>query len=387
MRNFIMGVALMAFCGGLLNLSAADLVLKNGKVYKSYRVKSVKNDKVVVAFLGQDGAPDVAEINVADLPDDTVKALGVNQQAAQAVSPAEKITSQVSARLKTDLAALSAGDSAGRQALLDQAAAVLKKELAPYYSDAEFETVWNSADGVIAKVVKVNSSTVLQLNEKIFIRSASQLSSRFRALVYATGCVMPFGNNEILPVFAFDEASAAEFALKNILTVIGETAPVAAAQDTTAAAAAPAAQVYPQYQPMEPVQPVVNNYYIYENDDDDDNKKVIVERRRRSYPVFVGGGVPVRPAPVPPANRPGVRPEPNPGNRPGMQPERPGTRPHERPNVRPSNRPGRPGSGTSRPSPKDRLSKSKDKSVVQRNKNAIHSYDHLPSWAQPRYSR
>ncbi|MBO5924591.1 MAG: hypothetical protein J6Q81_08765, partial [Lentisphaeria bacterium] len=55
------------------------------------------------------------------------------------------------------------------------------------------------------------------------------------------------------------------------------------------------------------------------------------------------------------------------------------------PNRRP--RPGRPGGNMSGSNSGRPPRFKRNKSTVQRSKNAIHSYDHLPSWAHPRYSR
>ena len=118
-------------------------------------------------------------------------------------------------------------------------------------------------------------------------------------------------------------------------------------------------------QPAAPAtQPVINNYYFYDDNDADDVVYVIRDGRRYILPY----------------RRPGNRPTVRPGNRPG---NRPAVRPENRPGNRPGNRPATPQEG--RPPVKDKFSK--DNSIIQRNDKKIHSYDRLPEWAQPRYSR
>ena len=344
---FLIAVCLMA---AGFSAAGADLTLKNGKVYRNYRIKSVLDDSATIAYMAQDGSPDIAVISLKDLPDNIVAALGVNVSSAGglnsgvagSVSTPEELAAQLSAQLKTEFAALPVDETSPRHFLINKSTELLKKKLAVFFSDAEFETVWVNSDGITAKVLKINRSPVLKVGEKVFIKSSTQLGNRFRAQIYATGCMMDSGG-ELLKVFTFDETSAVKFGMESILTTVGfkddktrTAVQSSSSADQTTVLAAPAT----------PVQPVVNNYYIY--DDDDKGEPIYVIRDGRRY----------NPPYLPP-----VRP-PRPGNRPGV------------PAVRPEN---------NRPSPKDKLSK--NKSTVQRDDKKIQSYEHLPDWAQPRYSR
>ena len=345
---FIAAALIFAF-----SAAGTDLVLKNGKVYKNYRIKSIQNDKATVAYMAADGVPDIVEVSLNDLPDNIVSALGISAavntagNAVQVAPLPENIVAQISLQLKKGLAAWPADDSKNRQYLICKAAENLKKQLAPYWSDAEFETVWNSTDGVFAKVTKVNKSAFLQVGEKVFIRSSTQLGNRFRVQVYAAGCMMDL-DNELLRVLALDENSAVNIAWENILSAIGGKYVLSdsAVKNTNT-------PVVQNIKSGSAVQPVVNNFYISE--DDDENDQIYIIRDGRRY------------------RKPGVRP-PRPADRPAVRPE-------NKPSVTvPGNRP-----GNNRPANKDNFSK--NKSVIQRDDKKIHSYDHLPDWALPRYSR
>ena len=368
-KMIVWGVFALSAVAGL-SLTAADLTLKNGQVYRNYRIKSVNGNKTVVLYIARDGSPDSVEVDTDLLPDSISNALGIASSAGEASESVEKlqtpelVAAEVSAQIRIDLAGVSAKDTVGRQAAAVKAAETLKRNLLPFFTDAEFETVWNGSDGVLAKVTKVNKSSYIKSGDKVFIRSSSHLGNRFRAQVYATGCMMQFGNNEMLRVVTFDESSAIKFALENIFSSIGHgdlmknsgtdrNADKNVSNSSSQTAVTPA---------QTPLQPIVNNYYLL--DDNDDDYGFYVVRDGRSYfPAY-------RPANRPGSHRPVVRPE----NRPGSH----------RPVVRPENRPGeRPESN--RPSPDDKSPR--DKSIIQRSNRKVHSYDHLPDWAQPRYAK
>ena len=348
-----------AVCAIILPVAAADLVLKNGRVYKNYRIKTVSADKVTIAFLASDGSPDIAEVKLSDLPSEITASLGISSpnkvvaEKKNSIARPEDLIVQLSDQLKKEFAALPAGEIDTRRLLISKASELLKKKLAAYFSDAEFETVWNSAEGITARVTRVNKSSFLKVGDKVFIRSSTQLGNRFRAQVYAAGCMVVV-NGERLQMMGFDENSAVNFAMECILSAIGFKEDQGNVKKLPSDGSAANTTVPPAVE-----KPVINNYYVY---DDDDEPVYIIRDGRRYYPPYPSGRYPSRPG-----NRPAVRPE---NNRPAVRPE------NNRPAVRPEN---------NRPSPKEKLSK--NKSIIQRDDSKIHSYDHLPDWAQPRYSR
>ena len=346
----VTGIFLSLFLlSAVFTAAGADLTLKNGQVYKNYRMKTIKSQQAVIAFMAEDGSPDIAEINIADLPDDIARALGIlektNEVPAQADNKPENVTAQVAEQLKNDLALLQSDDASGKLKLLVKFADTLKKGLAAYVSDAEFETIWNGTDGIIAKVTRINRSSFLKLNERVFIRSTSHLGNRFRAQVYAAGCLMQFGKDEMLQVLTFDENSAVKFAMENILSVVDDKTLLKKEENSSSASGqGTPAKLAADSQTAPVITPTVNNYYLYDNNSADDVVYVIRDGRRY------------------------ILPHHRPGNRPGGKP----------PVVRPVNPP-------PRPPVKDKFSK--NKSIIQRSEDKIHSYDHLPEWARPRYSR
>ena len=371
-KSVIWGVLLLTTAAFDIVIGA-DLTLKNGQVYKNYRIKAVEGNKAAVLYITDDGSPDIAEINVALLPDNIAGALGIDKSSAASVPAVavsqsdlpEHVAAKIASQLKIDLLSIAANDVQAQQAAEAKATEDLKKNLSPYSTDAEFETVWNGSDGIIARVLRIHKSGYMKVGDKVFIRSSSQLGNRFRAKVYATGCMTPLGSKEMLRVVTFDEASAVKFAVENIFSAVGrnESTKNSAADKNKTASVAPADQSsVPQV-----VQPVIYNYYL--DDDDDDDVVYVVRDGRRYFPPYRPGN-----------HRPAVRP--------GTRPHRPGERPGERPGRHPEKNPG--SSTGLRPHPNRPESGNKftpNKSIIQRSDKKIQSYDHLPDWALPRYSR
>ncbi len=343
MRIYLMIAAVLTGLLGSFSALSADLQLKNGQVYRNYRIKSLNENRAVVVYTLPDGAPDAVEISVDDLPDNVRSALGISGEGSSLskknITP-EEILIQTALALKNNLIPLTENDVAGKQILVNETTGRLQKELEPFISDAEFETVKNGSPLIAVRVLKVNRSTVLKTGEPIFIHSSSQLGNRFRAQVYSTGCKMAW-NGKILRVFALDKKTAVKIAMENILSSPGIKEQIYndKAKNINGNKTETAPKTVPQ---------VVNNYYV---DDDDDDTPVYVVRGRRRY---VNQRPPRPPRPAVPENRPTGRPE-------------------------------KPNSPEQKPSSQDKFSK--NKSIVQRDNNKIHSYEHLPAWAQPRYSK
>ncbi len=386
-----MGIVVFSLLGGG-TVVGADLALNDGRILKNYRIKSVSADKAVVLFIADDGAPNIAEINVDLLPDNVAAALGINTPvpdagsapAAVRVNTPEYVVAQEAARLKTELAAIPEIYVQGRQQAAARVADTLMKKLSPFRSNAEFETLRIGADGAVVRVLRVHNSSYIKVGDLLFLQGVLNPARRFRATVYATGCMADAGNNEMLRVVTSEETSAIKFALESIFVTLGQNKPVKN-EIADKASDAPVA-VQPVVQPVvqqAPGQPVINNYYYY--DDDNDDVVYVVRDGRRYVPMY-------RPGKPRPSVRPGKHPN-RPSGQPSVRPGKPPQQPGERPSVRPGKHPDRPvvqpsvrpGPPPKRPNPADKLPK--NRSAVQRSEKKVHSYDHLPDWAQSRFSR
>ena len=275
---------MLAVMCGFSGLTGADLTLKNGSVYRNYRIKSVENGQAVVVFTLPDGSPDMAAVPVSYLPDEIQK-----QYSVQNWQSCKNMTDKVAAaavQLKNSLGLLAAGDIRGREALAGTMKYELEKSAAEYKVSGNFEVVKNYSNGVLVRVLSSSNSSLLKKDSLIFVGGFQPVFQIFSETLYHSGTLVKLEQYGNVEIWNTSVKSAGLQAMEYIAGFAGDKnlAKAKAVKSLPAAAAAPAVSTAPVNTPAVESLPVPDMYYLL--DDNDLARNVyVVDRQPRRYRV------------------------------------------------------------------------------------------------------
>ncbi|MBE6366415.1 MAG: hypothetical protein E7052_00710 [Lentisphaerae bacterium] len=369
--NILGSLAVVFAC---VQLSGADLVLNDGRIYKNYRIKSVNNNIATVVYTLPDGTPDVVYLNAADLanaPAARVQPPAGSPGAAKKNTAAKKRKSWRSAKtlrgklmaageqLYDDVNALPANDWAGRSAMANRMRSQIQRVIAGMSEVADFKLIAANQNGALLRVVGTEPGAKFKSGQHIFVQNLSPRSRTFKLRVYPGGEIINYGNYGNVMVYADNDAAACDIAVGYIGNYLGDNTIF----NPLPPAAAAGNPVFPTHDQglangeQPPQNTVINNYYI-----EDDNRVPVV--------VWRNGGNRKPGKPGKPQRPPEKRPEP---------PQKPG-----RPDMAPGKQPHKP----EPPEPeKKRPTYKWSKSSVNKNSGHSGNYGVLPEWAVPGKTR
>ena len=304
------------------SLCGADLIDKDGRLYRNYRIKEVRNGKVEILHTLTDGSPESSWVRLERLPDVLQRRYQIKYKDWQTGKTLREKLVLAGRQLERDLSRFSSDDHNNRYALAGKLAGQLESVLAAYGETADFSLVAAERNGSLLRVVGTGVNSQLRSGQYIYMYKGKPELRAFRMKLYPTGDVMNHARYGKIAVYAENTQKAVESATDFIGRNIGMPSVFL-----------PPAQTYSRE--GDAGTGVVSNIYYVKDD-----------KRYRQ--------------PVPPPERPGqkpctpsVRPEQKPA-RPGQKPCTPAVRPEQKPDhsgqkpaapsVRPEQKPVAPGS-------------------------------------------
>ena len=169
MKNLASAVGILAVMISAAMVCGDDLRLKNGKVYKNYRIKSIQNGVAEVLFLSDDNKPDSVRVSQTVLPDEVLKkysALIKDQSLGRQMPGWVK-------GLEKSLSALDEKERAKRSLLLTGFRKQLAEAIAKEADMADFTVVANDKNGAVAQVVGSYPDSKFKSGQYVFIAGKS----------------------------------------------------------------------------------------------------------------------------------------------------------------------------------------------------------------------
>lgn len=335
MKQIFSGLTLL-FAWAAFSLNGADLVDKDGRLYRNFRIREVSNGRAAILYTLADGSPEIAYLPVSKLPDELQRQYPMSSE--KAVSRSRNWQSGRTLREKLNLAAqqldgdlkrLPAGDHAGRRALAGKLYSQLENMLAGYGETVDLQFVSGDRNGSLVRVVGTGVKSQLRSGQYLFMHQSKFSQKSFRMKVYPAGDVINYGKYGRIAIYGESTAKAAEAAGNYIAGRVGDNTlflPQTPAED-------------PTRRNTETVSNnVVNNIYYVEDDSGSERVYYKNSRNRR------------------PDKHHGKKPDKNPDKKPDKKPD---------PNWKPA----------------DELPV-KQPTVVKKG-NEISNYGLLPEWARP----
>ena len=212
-------------CSGV-SLPAADLVLKDGRVLRNYRVKNVTGDQVRVEYAATDDEFTESVVSLSQLPPEVAFLFGgtvQTQNRTKRVVSVPSARASVRGRLGKYVKQLQDIPSGSRNERI-QAAEDIKRQLEQEISsdalDDEFYVAWVDGNGLLLRVLRDNGD--LKTNEYIFVQGARGSSGKLRLKIYPAGIKRRYGSFGSVRFYAVTCAEAADTAVKFVCHAAGE---------------------------------------------------------------------------------------------------------------------------------------------------------------------
>ena len=309
----IMKIFSFLCCFITLAAIADDLTLPDGSTYRNYKIKSVKDSRVTLAYILPDGSPDIAELPLVVFPQEvqaryqapvqtTVQA--VNWKAGKNMP--EKLTLALT-QLQYDLARAGSDNSLRRHAA-DILYRQLLAEIAQTAESTDLQVNSIDSNGTLVKVVGTAAGAILRSGEYLYLSNFKAVYPFFKMKIFNSGVSVKTVKYGTVPVWAANENSAGKSAAEFLSSAAG---------DNTLFAVNTAVPVVNTAAPSVPV--VINNNNYYSDNDDDDSPWVIYRYIDRP------GRRPHKPGFKPPQN-PG-KPLPGKPGKPAGKPQKPAVKP------------------------------------------------------------
>ena len=205
-------------------LAAADLTLKDGRVFRNYRIKDVAGNAVTIEHTGSDGKVAAEVADLSQLPLEVAFLYGVSVPAApakRAVVPAASGDAGSPVKMREFVEQLkNISDRTERLKAAEDIKMQLEQEISSRGLQDEFSVVWVDSDGLLVRVLRDNGS--LKTNELIFVKGARSLGNRSLLTVYPAGFRKKYGSFGSVKVFALQSSEAAAEAARFICRAAGD---------------------------------------------------------------------------------------------------------------------------------------------------------------------
>lgn len=333
---------LLSFCVlAALSLNAADLVDKDGRLYRNFRIREVNNGRAAILYNLADGSPEIAYVPLSKLPEELQRQYPAYRNPApekpkkwQSGRTLREKLNLAARQLEYDIKQLPAGNQANKRALAHKLSVQLENVLAGYGETADLQLVSAERNGSLVRVVGTGVKSQLRSGQYLYMHQSQFKRNAFRMKIYPAGDVMNHSKYGRIAIYAESTAKAA-----------------AAAGDYIAGRVGDNTLFLPPAVPAESVQRtneavsnnVVNNIYYVEDD------------RRRDRVYYYNDNYKRHPDKKP-DKKPDRHPDKKPDNTPDKKPE---------PNLKPGNEPHR------------------ERPLVNKKGYEINNYGLLPEWARP----
>ena len=328
----------------------ADLIDKDGRVYRNYRIKNVRNGQVEVLYSLPDGRPDSCWVRFDRLPDVLQRQYQKKYKDWQSGKTLREKLVLAGRQLERDLSRFAPEDHHNRYAVANKLAVQLERVLAAYGETADFALVAGERNGALLRVVGTGEGSQLRSGQYIYMYKGNPRIRAFRMKLYPVGDVMNHAKYGKIAIYAENTEKAVQAAVDFIGRSIGNSAVFLP----------PPVHSYSQENEVINTG-VVNNIYYSE------------ERKSYKRPTH-----PPKLPPQKPGAAPGNKPE-KPSVCPAQKPDRPGLKPGvapgnkpEKPSVRPGRKPDDEGKG--KPGSQNRNDKKDQKSG---------GWNWVPEWGIP----
>ncbi len=246
---------------------AEDLTLPDGTTYRNCKIKSVKNNRVTLAYILPDGSPDVAVIPLTAFSQEFQARYRTPGQIVSSVNwkagknMPEKLTLALT-QLQYDLARAGADDTLRRQTA-DILYRQLLMEIAQTAESTDLQVISVDGNGTLVKVVGTAAGATLRSGEYLYLSKFKAVYPFFKIKIFNSGAFAKTAKYGTVPVWAASESSAGKAAADFLSAGAGDNTLFAANYGVPYVnAAVPAA-------PAGNAAPVVINNNCYDNDDDD----------------------------------------------------------------------------------------------------------------------
>lgn len=268
MKNLASAVGILAVMISAAMVCGDDLRLKNGKVYKNYRIKSIQNGVAEVLFLSDDNKPDSVRVSQTVLPDEVLKkysALIKDQSLGRQMAGWVKV-------LEKSLSALDEKERAKRSLLLAGFRKQLAEAIAKEADMADFTVVANDKNGAVAQVVGSYPDSKFKSGQYVFIAGKYPEVKSFKLKVYPVGFSGQYGKYGTLWIYAASQEKANKTALQLVAASLGDMDLFEADSDDDD-------DSKENFSRNEAAGQIVNNYFYYDDDNDLDGWYWVVPRR------------------------------------------------------------------------------------------------------------
>ncbi len=276
-KNIVLGIVLCCIFG---IAAAAELTLKDGRVFRNYRIKEVAGSSVTIEYSGVDGEAVTTVAELSQLPPEIAFLYAANVS----VAPAVRSTAAVGSGDAGSPVAMKGfvdqlkniSDRAGRLRAVDDIKIQLEQQISSRAVQDEFAVAWVDSEGLLLRVLSNNGT--LKAGEYIFVKGARSYGNKLRLSVYPVGFRKKYGSFGSVKVFTSQSNEAAAEAVKFICHAAGVRELLEAEKNTpvrrevqnirqTAAAPAPGADYEPQPLQSNPINQTYDYNSAFNKDD------------------------------------------------------------------------------------------------------------------------